>query len=104
MATVHATILEVRGKFPSGEFAPVADSEVVAAQAITSSGTHEVSTISVPTTPGNLIWRIVSTGAVWVKFGLAPEATTGTDHYLPAGVPMEWHARPGHKVSVEDVA
>lgn len=87
------------------ETQPVIKSVPVSAQALTSSGTSQASSVVVPADPkGQVFWVITAAdGPVWVKFGAAPVAAAGADHLIPAGATREFSAgAAGEKCAVID--
>lgn len=71
----------------------------IAAEAITPSGTSQLSA----TAAGDgEYWYISTTGDVWVKFGSAATAAAGDDFLLPAGSIYHVKATLGDKCAVID--
>jgi hypothetical protein len=72
-----------------------------AAEVITTSGTSQQSSNSVPAADDNEYWIItVSGGDLWVKFGADPTAAAGDEWLVTDGQTREWKALSGDKVAV----
>lgn len=102
MGVCHVTIGAVM--CPDGGTGMIEGPNPYAAEDITTSGTHAVSTIAVPANAQNLVWSITTDTDVWLKFGAAPEAKPGEDHLVLANTTRFFGAVAGQKVSVEDTA
>ncbi|NWK98672.1 hypothetical protein DM806_24015 [Sphingobium lactosutens] len=102
MATVHVTLSRVDDRGDTGGSLPVVTSVPELAQTLISSSASQASTIAAPKADG-LVWTVVPTGNVFVKFGAAPVANSGEGHLVLAGQARDFSVTSlGEKIAVKD--
>ena len=95
MATVSIVIGNVNKSVPQAV--------PVSAEAITSTGSSQQSSNSVPAADLNAFWIVtVIGGNVWVKAGSSPTAAAGDVWLISDGQTREWKASAGDKLAVID--
>lgn len=108
-AKVHVTLNKINSRAEnSREIVSVPQSQPLAAETLTSSGTAQTGTIvASPQTVGNAstrLWEVTSSGGdVFVAFGTAPTAASGTGFLVVAGSTRYFSVtNAGEKISVKD--
>lgn len=97
MATVHTALARIAGRNNTGATLP--DSQPRQAETLASAGASAAGAIVA--TAGD-IWSITPLGNVWVAFGAAPVAASGSGWLVPAGQTLERGAVAGEKCAIKD--
>lgn len=101
MPLTHFAFVQVGVEFSGRSNIPVPVASTVTSEHKTPSGSNQQTTATAPTNIPDVMCRVSTDTAVYIKFGANPDATvTGSRFYMPANAVEYFRVTPGDKAAV----